>query len=238
MFVSVLGTTNEAFKVRFGRFLSHGQAQWTPERQRATCSAGLALCCGSESSGVPLHTGLSYGPTGGSLMILACIFHLLVLTRLVCCRYALACSQSPRGAHPTAEASLLAPFSVRDSAPHAGTHFQAESCRDGREKRQRVICCSDRQADYTSRLKGVISHGNSESEVRRRIRTRGDGVLDTSVRFGAIPATWRRLSLELVMRWAPQDVAHVAACFVLLFDVVCCRIDMIGLQGARIAAAE
>lgn len=118
---------------------------------------------------------------------------MLLLMQLSCCCLAVALQLSPRGTHSTAGSCPLLPLSNPVHAQRECTYFQAEWCRDGGEKRERVIQCSVREADHISRLQGVISHCGSESEVRIHFRACAAEILDaTATMVASVVCSWPR----------------------------------------------
>src|SRR5687767_7229012 len=88
-----------------------------------------------------------------------------VLAQLTCCPFALAAVLPPRGTTLTAKVHSPVSSSMDGLAALHCACFQADWCRDGRAKPDRVIRCSGDSADHTWRLQGVIPHGKSESDV-------------------------------------------------------------------------
>jgi len=116
---------------------------------------------------------------------------LLARTRLTCCRCATAWLLSPRCCLLTAYASPPALASVLAHAACECTCFEADLCRDGRVLGDLVIRCSSGRDGHTSRLQGVISREESESDVGSGPAMRLRGARDAfQCLVRAMPAAW------------------------------------------------
>lgn len=111
------------------------------------------------------------------------------LEQLTRCGCALAAVLSPRCPNSTAGVGLPITSSTLVPTTLDSPYFQADSCRDGREKHDRVIRCSADQTDAIPRLQGVLSHGDFEFEV----------AFVTAALHHGLPEGWARLGTLLAL---------------------------------------